>query len=646
MLKSFKISGLTDAATAKRIEYFVHRLEGIESITIHPMTETLCVHFDEKQTNSAAIESILRKAGYEILTADVLDTLPPAEQHRLQRQQLAISFLCLLPLLALSVGSTLHSWGFLSAWPALLNPAEYPLNLSFLQLGLLLPILFVHYKILLHGLNSLARFRPQADSLLSIGVLSAIGCSLLSTAMPSLPDAAYPPGPCWGIAGLLPTFFTLGSYIETKFLQKNVRYIRLLPGSLIHPVHFTDAFCGRIALFGTILAICSTIFWSLAGASSVFTGWIFLLVLLCCSSGAIAFVTPISLLLAARKARSLGAILRDGDTWELSSHISAVVFDLTGTLTTGKPEITDILPEGLGQDTLLALAAAAESSTEHPLGRAICQEAERRRLRIQRVAAFNEIPTAGVETLWNGQALRVGKSDWQQEQGVKISAELLTKADQLASKGKTPLFVSTGTTCKGLIALHDPLRQESYAAVQQLTALDIQVILLSGCEKATVRAQAHALGIQTFRGGISPKDKAKEIQLLQAHGNIVAMVGSSLRDAPAIARSDLSLSLASGSKQLGDGAAITLLHHDLRDLSQLVVLSRAAMHNIKLNLLWAFLYNLILLPAALGLLYPLGNFLPTPQLVTVAILTSCLSVLLNSFRLHSFQFPAPPFLTK
>ena len=392
-----------------------------------------------------------------------------------------------------------------------------------------------------------------------------------------------------------------------------------------------------ILLFGTLLAIAAGLLDLTFDQPLSYALYHALMIFLIALPGALALTTPLALQIAARKGLQQGIFLPDMDAISTARHISAMVFDKTGILTRGRPAIVDILPEGLSPSTLLALAAAAERDVEHPLAKTILQAAEQRHLRIQRVAACNAVPGAGVEALLNGQALRVGQRSWLEEQGVKVSAELCTKGDQLASKGKLTVFVSTGKTCKGLLALTDDLKPEAYEGVQRLMSMGLQVILLTSADKRSANAIARQLGIQTVRAEISPADKAKEISLLQTHGHTVAILGNGPASAAAFSQADLPLSLGQTDTQAKNALAV-LLHKDLRDISRLIRLSRKTIQNIRKNILLSLLPNLLCLPLLLGA----GTFFGIPffsaWMALAATFLGIVLVSLHALHLRQFRF--------
>ena len=431
---------------------------------------------------------------------------------------------------------------------------------------------------------------------------------------------------------------------EDAALARIVRLVEEAQGSKAPIARIADTVSGYFVPIVITLALLAAGGWFFAGESPEFVLTIFVSVLVIACPCALGLATPTAIMVATGKGAEHGILIKGGEALETAQHISAVVLDKTGTLTVGKPAVTDIIPEGLTENTLLSLAASAENGSEHPLAAAVTDLALRRHLRLQRLAAFNAVPGEGIEALLNGQPLRVGKSKWLEAQQVKISAELLTRADQLAEKGKTPVFVSTGNTCRGIIALADTVKPESRDAVERLQQLGIQVIMLTGDNLRTARAIAREVGITEIRAEILPEDKAREVQLLQAHGHTVAMAGDGINDAPALARADIGIAIGSGADIAIESADIVLMHSDLRDIARAIELSRQTMRNIRENLGWAFGYNILGIPVAMGALHLFGGPLLNPMLAAAAMSLSSVSVLTNALRLRRFKFAPYPAL--
>jgi copper-(or silver)-translocating P-type ATPase len=424
---------------------------------------------------------------------------------------------------------------------------------------------------------------------------------------------------------------------DATALARIIKIVEDAQGAKAPIAKLADTVAAYFVPFVMLLAVVSAIAWVLAGESLLFALTIFITVLIIACPCALGLATPTAIMVASGKGAENGILLKSGPALEATHHVDTVVFDKTGTITEGHPFVTDIITEGIGQLSLLTLAASIEKGSEHPLSRAICDEAKKKNLPLQPIAAFLAIPGKGIEALMNSQALRVGKQSWLEEEGIAISKTLSKNAFELASEGKTPMFVALGPTCKGIIAVADRIKSGSREAIADLRTLGLDVIMLTGDNEQTALTIARQAGIIQVRAGVLPEDKAKEIQLLQARGKTVAMVGDGINDAPALVRADVGIAIGSGTDVAIESADIVLMHNDLRDVVATIRLSHAAMKNIRENLVWAFGYNIIGLPVAMGLLYSFGGPLLSPMLAAAAMSLSSVSVLVNALRLRKFK---------
>lgn len=338
---------------------------------------------------------------------------------------------------------------------------------------------------------------------------------------------------------------------------------------------------------------------------------------------------PLAIMSSTEKSMLSGILIKDGCAFETARQADSVIFDKTGTLTHGRFIVTDVLPEGLSEETLISLAASAEAECDHPIAEAITEHAKAKHIRIQRMAAYNHVPAQGIEALINGKALRVGKADWLEEQGSSISAELKTRGDQLAGKGKTVVYISTGILCRGFIALGNPPVREAESAIRTLQDMDINVTLLSGDSRTTVKAICKDLGITDYRCNLLPKDKATEVQLQKSRGRVVAMTGDGEFDSAALSCADITIATAGSSDKAIENAGIILLRGDLTDIPRAFALCRSTLKLLRGNLYRSMVLNIILLPIAMGGLSGF-DLLLTPWLTFAAIAFSILYVVIYS----------------
>jgi len=313
------------------------------------------------------------------------------------------------------------------------------------------------------------------------------------------------------------------------------------------------------------------------------------------------------------------------------------VLDKTGTLTIGRPVVTDVIPtNGMTADDVLALAAAAEQGSEHPLGEAVVARAKERGLALPPVTGFTAVPGHGIEARAGGQRLLLGNARLLSERGVVVGAVEAT-ARRLAEAGKTAMYAALDGTVVGLIAVADVLKPEARQTVAMLHQMGIEVVMLTGDNRRTGEAIARQVGIDRVLAEVVPEDKAREVRRLQEQGRLVAMVGDGINDAPALAQAAVGIAMGSGTDVAMEAADVTLMRGDLRGLVTAIQLSRKTIRIIRENLVWAFGYNVILIPVAAGVLYPLWGILLSPILAGAAMAFSSVSVVTNSLRLKRFR---------
>jgi len=352
---------------------------------------------------------------------------------------------------------------------------------------------------------------------------------------------------------------------------------------------------------------------------------------------ALGLATPTSIMVGTGKGAENGVLFRNAEALERLHKVRAVVLDKTGTLTEGKPRVTDVArADGApGEDELLALVAAAERGSEHPLGEAIVRHARERGLETSVASAFDAVAGEGVRATVDGHEVLVGRPAFL---GVDVSA-LAEAARRLASAGKTPVFVAIDGRAAGIIAIADTLKAGSAAAVAELHRLGLTVVMLTGDNETTARAIAAEVGVDRVVADVRPDDKAAHVRALQAEGQAVAMVGDGVNDAPALASADVGVAIGTGTDVAIESAAVTLMSGDLRGLVTAIALSRSTMRNIKENLFWAFAYNVVLIPVAMGVLYPFTGILLDPILAAAAMALSSVTVVSNALRLRRFTAP-------
>jgi len=346
------------------------------------------------------------------------------------------------------------------------------------------------------------------------------------------------------------------------------------------------------------------------------------------------------------KGAELGILIRSGESLETAHKIRTIVFDKTGTLTKGEPEVTDIISHQPGtpplsgaavsHQELLRLAASLERGSEHPLGEAIVNRAKAEGLRLSDTDGFEAIPGHGVRGKVDGETVLLGNVRLMQENGVTLG-DLVEAAEKLASQGKTPVLVAVDGEPAGVIAVADTLKEHSVEAIQALHRLGIEVVMITGDNRRTAVAIAQQTGIDRVLAEILPDQKAEEVKTLQAEGRVVAMVGDGINDAPALAQANVGIAIGTGTDVAMEASDITLIRGDLRGVVTAIELSKRTLRTIKQNLFWAFIYNVLGIPVAAGVLYPFVGMLLDPMVASAAMALSSVSVVTNSLRLHRFR---------
>ena len=369
----------------------------------------------------------------------------------------------------------------------------------------------------------------------------------------------------------------------------------------------------------------------------------FIAVLVIACPCALGLATPTSLMVGVGKGAELGILIRNAGSLERAAALQTVVLDKTGTLTTGRPVLTDVVPvNGMPRQEILRLVAAAEFGSEHPLAAAVIEGAQAEDDPLPAATHFDSTAGQGITATVSGQRVLAGNALLMQTHGIAIDS-LTPEAVRLAGNGKTPLYVAVGGDAVGLLAVADTLKPTSAAAVRALRALGLDPVMLTGDGEGTARAIAREAGITRVIADVRPEHKAAEVRRLQGTGRRVGMVGDGINDAPALAQADIGIALSTGTDVAIEAADITLLGGDLQGVVTTVALSRATVRNIKQNLFFAFSYNTLGIPLAAGLLYALtGHGLLSPMLAAAAMALSSVSVVTNALRLRTFRPPVIP----
>ena len=386
------------------------------------------------------------------------------------------------------------------------------------------------------------------------------------------------------------------------------------------------------------LATLSALGWYfLAGESLSFSLSIFIAVLVIACPCALGLATPTAIMVGTGKGAENGILIKSGQALEAAYQLDTIVLDKTGTITVGKPSLTDLLPlNAFNRSDLLRLIASAEQHSEHPLAQAILEAAEEEVLDLLPVSHFEAIVGRGLAAQVEGKHLLVGNESLMKEKHIDSSAfqeQLL----ELSQEGKTAMFVAIDGQLAGILAVADEMKSSSLSAVQELQSMGLEVIMLTGDREETATAIAQKAGIQKVIAGVLPDGKAAAIKNLQEAGKKLAMVGDGINDAPALVQADVGIAIGSGADVAIESADVVLMHSDLQDVVKAIKLSQATIRNIKENLFWAFAYNTLGIPIAMGLLHLFGGPLLNPMLAGLAMSLSSVSVVANALRLGRFK---------
>lgn len=445
-------------------------------------------------------------------------------------------------------------------------------------------------------------------------------------------------------------------------LAQIIKLVEEAQGSKAPIAKMADIVSGYFVPIVFYVALLSALAWYLAGKSLVFALTIFISVLVIACPCALGLATPTAIMVGTGKGAEYGILFKSGEVLESTHKIDTIVFDKTGTITEGIPEVTDLLTAaeilakndqlekeqsarqygnaGMQWDEhrtwLLQYAASAEKDSEHPLGEAIVKAAQKAKLELFKPEQFEALPGKGIATVVNGTEVLLGNRQLLQERGID-PGPLENTADHLASEGKTPMYLAVEGKIAGLIAVADVVKASSAQAIAQLQKMGIEVVMMTGDNTQTAQSIAQQVRITRVLAEILPEHKAEEIKKLQAEGRNVAMVGDGINDAPALAQANIGIAIGSGTDVAIESADIVLMRSDLQDVPTAIKLSRSTIRNIKQNLFWAFGYNIAGIPLAAGLLYLFGGPLLNPIFSAAAMSLSSISVVTNALRLKSFK---------
>ena len=420
-------------------------------------------------------------------------------------------------------------------------------------------------------------------------------------------------------------------------LAQIIKLVETAQGSKAPIAKLADIVSGYFVPIVFGIAVLAALAWLISGQSVVFSLSIFIAVLVIACPCALGLATPTAIMVGTGKGAEYGVLIKSGEGLEIAHKINMVILDKTGTITEGKPEVTDIITSaGFERNQVLMLAASAEKGSEHPLGEAIVRSAIRENLEIAGTDSFQAIPGYGIEVQAAGRQVLLGNQKLMAERGIPLLG-LAAESDRLAHEGKTPMFAAIDGQLAGIIAVADVVKPGSARAIARLKAMGIQVAMITGDNRRTAAAIASQVGIDRVLAEVLPQDKASEIKKQQEQGFKVAMVGDGINDAPALAQADVGIAIGSGTDVAMESADIVLMRSDLMEVATAIQLSKSTIRNIKQNLFWAFGYNVLGIPVAAGLLYIFGGPVLNPIFAAAAMSMSSVSVLTNALRLKAFK---------
>ena len=379
--------------------------------------------------------------------------------------------------------------------------------------------------------------------------------------------------------------------------------------------------------------------WMILGPKPAFTLALlnFVAVLIIACPCALGLATPTAIMVGTGRGAENGILIKGGESLETIHRVNTILFDKTGTLTQGKPMVTDIVVrDGFQEDQILLWAASVEKGSEHPLGEAMVHAAEEKKIQLAAVEAFEAVPGQGVKARLDGQPVLLGNFKLMEENGVEFDG-LRGQVERLANEGKTPMIVAKNHSAAGIVAVADTLKPNSREAVEALQRMGLEVIMITGDNEKTGKAIASQIGIQRVLAEVLPWEKSAQVKELQEEGKVVAMVGDGINDAPALAQADVGIAIGTGTDVAMESSDITLITGDLRAVVAAIQLSKRTIQTIKQNLFWAFIYNVLGIPIAAGILYPFWGILLNPMIASAAMAMSSVSVVSNSLRLKSFH---------
>ncbi|MCM1989733.1 heavy metal translocating P-type ATPase [Oceanirhabdus seepicola] len=420
-------------------------------------------------------------------------------------------------------------------------------------------------------------------------------------------------------------------------LAQIIKLVEEAQGSKAPIAKLADIISGYFVPTVITLAILGGLGWLIAGYSISFALKIFIAVLVIACPCALGLATPTAIMVGTGKGAQYGVLIKSGEALETAHKLNYIIFDKTGTITEGKPKVTDIIAHGeYSNEDILKISASIEKGSEHPLGEAIVREANEKKIELWNGEDIKAVPGHGIEGLVNGKKVLFGNIKLMNDRNIEAES-LKNRAEELASEGKTPMYIAIEEKIAGVVAVADTVKESSKRAIEKLHGIGIGVAMITGDNKRTAHAIAKQVGIDTVLAEVLPEHKAEEVKKLQNDNTRVAMVGDGINDAPALAQADIGIAIGSGTDVAMESADIVLMKSDLMDVPTAIELSKKTVINIKENLFWAFIYNIVGIPIAMGVLHIFGGPLLNPMFAAAAMSLSSVSVVSNALRLKGFK---------
>ena len=753
--QKYNVTGMTCSACSAHVEKAVRKVEGVADVTVNLLTNSMVVE-SEAPLEPQRVESAVAAAGYGAAVEGAAPAgqskqaakreNPAAAQLAEMKQRLWISFLFLIPLMYISMGSMVGL-----PLPGFLAGHANAVTFGMAQFLLTLPVVYVNRKYYQVGFRTLFRGSPNMDSLIAIGSTAALVYGVFAIIRMGqglgLGDQAlvmqYHHDLYFESAAMILALITLGKFLEAKSKGKTSEAIEKLmdlapktatverdgaettvpveevrlgdivvvrPGQAVPvdgvvtqgtssldeaaitgesiPVEKTvgdtviaatinkagflkfratkvgedttlaqiirlvedasaskapiaklaDKIAGVFVPVVIGIALVAVAGWLLAGQTAEFAISTGIAVLVISCPCALGLATPVAIMVGTGKGAENGILIKSGEALQTAHDVNAVVLDKTGTITEGKPVVTDVLPlAGQTRAALIALAAGLETPSEHPLGQAVVAYAREQGAAPVPVTEFAAVFGRGVTAKVEGQPYFAGNTALLEENNVPLSPEAAAAMQRLAGEGKTPLLFAGAAGAVGIVAVADTVKPTSAEAIQELQRMGVEVTMLTGDNRRTATAIQKQLGIPHVIAEVLPQEKERHVAALHDQGKVVAMVGDGINDAPALARADVGIAIGAGTDVAIESADIVLMKSDLRDVVTAIRLSKAVLRNIKENLFWAFFYNVLGIPLAAGLLYPLFNIKLSPMIGAAAMSLSSVFVVSNALRLKRFK---------